>query len=119
MPHANTRTRIRGMNRRQRKKIRVGEFQEFVFAFRLATHAPLSASEFAHFSEAFGRFVGDTGPIVGGMARLEEDGAIFGSVASRHRGSPSEANRVAVEGWFSARAEVAKIEVGPMFDAWR
>jgi uncharacterized protein YggL (DUF469 family) len=53
------------------------------------------------------------------MARLEEDGAIFGSVASRDRGSPSEENRAAVEGWFSARAEVSKVEVGPMFDAWR
>jgi uncharacterized protein len=119
MPHANTRTRIRGMNRRQRKKRRVGEFQEFVFAFRLATHAPLSASEFAGFSTEFGRFVDGHGPIVGGMARLEQDGAIFGSVASRDRGSPTEANRVAVEAWFSARAEVASVEVGSMFDAWR
>ncbi|GAA5175668.1 50S ribosome-binding protein YggL [Niveibacterium umoris] len=119
MPLANTRTRIRGMNRRQRKKIRVGEFQEFVFAFRLATHTPLSAGDFAHFSAEFGRFVGEAGPIVGGMARLEEHGAIFGSVASRDRGSPSEENRSAVEGWLKARPEVASTEVGPMFDAWR
>lgn len=118
MPLANTRSRIRGMNRRQRKKLRVGEFQEFVFAFRLTTHAPLTGAGFAQLGSAFGRFVRDSGPLAGGLAR-GEDGAIRGSVAGRDRGSPTEANRTAVEGWFSARAEVATVEVGPMFDAWR
>ncbi len=108
MPLSNNRR-----SQRLRKKLRVGEYQEFGFQFAVTYAKELAESEAEVLIDSFlneliePRNLALAGWVSGGYI------AYFG------RGSASDADREAVREWFLARPEVTSVEVGPLVDAWR
>lgn len=113
-----SRTWLRRLNRRQRKKLRLGEFQELIFEVRARFHAPLDEPAYELFIDSFIEFLEVNRLCVGGMGGrlplLETDGMIdvWG------RGSTTEQHRQMVQTWLQARAEVTEAEAGELVDGW-
>lgn len=106
------------LNRRQRKKLRVGEFREFLFAVQMRFGVPLDEAAYEDFLDALVRFADSqrlTFGGLGGRTPLTETSAV---VSTRTRGSPSEADRQALLEWLQGRCEVESAEVGAFADAW-
>lgn len=103
------------MNRRIRKKHRVGEFQEMGFdlTFRLDDSVTSEAAD-----DVMYRFVEEA--IAGnGLAFFGwGDRSVEGTVITRSRGSVTADQRAAVDGWLAAQGEVAERTVGELADAW-
>lgn len=109
---------IRRLNRRQRKKLRVGEFQEHVFDVRMQFHQPLVDAALDVFLDGFIAFAEARRLVVGGLGGalpLSETEAV---VSTAGRGSPSESDRHAVLDWLRQRPEVAGAEAGDFIDGW-
>lgn len=107
---------LRRLNRRQRKKLRVGEFRELVFEVRMIFRHPLDEPAHAALLNAFIDLVESRGLIVGGLGgRLPLDAA-DGIVAAGGRDSPSDADWQAVVAWLQQRPEIATAEAGEFFD---
>lgn len=108
---------IRRLNPRQRKKLRVAEFQELACEFELAFAAPLDDAAYASFINDFIDFAEDRGLLLsafGGRLPIERtDGLV-----SAERGSVSEEDRSALIAWLQARTEVTRAEAGPLRDGW-
>lgn len=104
------------MNKRLRKKKRVGEFREFGFPVRFSFSSQLSTEErnsllddWIHCAiEANGLEFGG-----GGTSNIWE-----GFVACDRRGSATEQHRQLVEEWLSKEPRVLQHDVGPLIDAW-
>ena len=104
------------MNRRLRKKKRVGEFQEL--GFEVGYHVPddwsdIRREEFLwefleHAIEANGLEAGG-----GGGNPMN-----FFVVSAKSRGSATNGQREAVKRWLSHQSAVTLGEVGPLRDAW-
>lgn len=110
--------RLRCLNRRQRKKLRVGEFRELVFEVRMTFRRPLEEPAHAVLVDAFIDLIESRGLLVGGLGgRLPLD-TTDGIISACRRGSPSEADRQAVVAWLLHRPEVASAEAGEFFDGW-
>ena len=98
-------------SRRLRKRLYVGEFQEFGFAVRFELQGKPDDKQSSAFQDAFI------------LEAIERNGLGFGGgdtegfVTAVH-GSATEAHRHAVESWLGARAEVSSVKVGPLVDAW-
>jgi len=97
---------------RLRKKLRVGEFQEFGFGTQVQLKSELP-------DEAIGSFVDDF------LAQaIEPRGLDFGGwadsgfVAKASRGSATEDDRAAVLAWLQQRPEVKSAKVSELVDAW-
>jgi uncharacterized protein YggL (DUF469 family) len=116
--HPNSNTRLRHLNPRQRKKLRLGEFQELIFEVRVRFHAPLDEPAYEIFLDDFIDFLEANRLCVGGMGGrlplLETDGMID----TWGRGSATEQHRQMVLGWLQSRAEVAEAEAGELVDGW-
>lgn len=110
--------KLKRLNRRQRKKLRVGEFQELVFEVRIRFHHPMEDSALDGFMDGFFDLVESRRLTVGGLGGrlplLETDGVI----SAWERGSPTEEDRQAVLDWLQRQPEVASAEVGAFVDAW-
>ena len=99
-------------SRRLRKKLHIGEFQEWGFEFAADLHSPLTPDEeeslmdrvLAEIIEK--RSLGLGGGITGGF------------IAAWGRGSATDEDREAVQQWMSARPEWKAVRVGPLIDAW-
>ncbi len=103
------------MNKRIRKKHRLGEFQEL--GFELSFNMP-AAMDPAAADEVVEEFLAE--------AIAANDLAFFGSglhsvngtVISGVRGSVTSEQRDGVDAWLAARSEVESHTVGPLSDAW-
>jgi uncharacterized protein YggL (DUF469 family) len=115
IPSARKLTRL---NRRQRKKLRVGKFQELVFEVSIVFHQPMEGAALEAFVDGFIDLVESRRLIVGGLGGrlplLKTDGV----VSTRERGSPTEEDRQAVLNWLQQQSEVAGAEVGVFVDGW-
>jgi uncharacterized protein YggL (DUF469 family) len=115
---ARSTARVRRLNQRQRKKLRVGEFTEYVFDVELIFRE--SVDEDAHsalIDDLFG-FIEERGMIGGGFGGRFPLTATSGVITTLERGSPGEDDREAVEQWLRARPEVADVRVHALIDGW-
>ena len=101
----------RSRNRRLRKKLHVGEFQELGFDVRFELRAQPGDLHSSAFGDAFI------------IEAIEGNGLSFGGgdnegFVTAVRGSVTEIQRQAVESWLRARPEVASVLIGPLADAW-
>lgn len=116
--HAPSARKLKRLNRRQRKKLRVGEFQELVFEVRICFHEPMENSALDGFMDELFDLVESRRLAVGGLGGrlplLETDGVI----SAWERGSPTEEDRQAVLDWLQRQPEVATAEVGAFVDGW-
>ncbi|UZR28133.1 YggL family protein [Methylococcus mesophilus] len=106
------------MNRRQRKKLRVGEFQERVFEVRMRFHNPMDDAAHDDFLDGFIALIESRHLAVGGLGGqlplMETDGI----VSAWGRGSPTEEDRQAVLDWLRRHPRVAGAEAGDFMDGW-
>lgn len=110
--------RLRRLNRRQRKKLHVGEFQELVFDVRMAFRQPLDEATHSTLLDAFIAMIETRGLIVGGLGGRLPLTRTDGVIAARGRGSPTEADRQAVLDWLTKRPEVERAVAGEFVDGW-
>jgi uncharacterized protein len=109
---------VRRLNRRQRKKLRVGEFQEYFFEVRVWFKQPVADAGYDEFLDAFIEMIESRDLRVGGMGGrlpLEKTDAIIHAAGRR---SPTADDQNAVMIWLGQRQEVARVEVGDRVDAW-
>jgi uncharacterized protein len=105
-------------NRRQRKKLCRGEFQEMGFVVSARLKQRLSPEEQDAFVDAYIQHAIDANRLLfGGGFGDETDFSGF-VVADRMRQSVTEEQREAVQTWLVARDELTDVSVGPLRDAW-
>ncbi|MGP6224128.1 YggL family protein [Pseudomonas aeruginosa] len=101
--------------RRLRKKLRLGEFQEFGFSFELT----YDRSALSH-DDALDRlidFVEAQGWVFGGGGSPEQ-AEISGYLCLARVGSLDEADRESARLWLEAQPWCKAFEVGPLSDCW-
>lgn len=112
-----SRTCLHRLNTRQRKKLRVGEFQEMAFELEILFKAPQDEAGYDIFIHAFIDLAYDRGLLLGAFGgRLplaKTDGLV-----SAHLRSVTEEERTAIIAWMHARDEVASVNAGPLRDGW-
>lgn len=111
-------SRIRRLTPRQRKKLRVGEFQEYCFDVELEFRNPIGDEPYSVFIDAFFGFLEQRGMLGGGFGGREPIGKADGVIAMIGRGSPTEQNRDAVVQWLRTRPEIADARALDCKDAW-
>lgn len=106
------------MNLRQRKKLRVGEFREFVFEIKVRFRQPMEGAALDAFMDSFIDLIESRHLIVGGLGGrlplMETDGI----VSAWGRSSPTNEDRLAVLDWLGKHVEVANAEAGDLIDGW-
>lgn len=111
-------TRIRRMNRRQRKKLRLQEFQELIFTVRAKFDRPLDESAYEPLLDDFIAFIESRDLGVGGMGGRLPLVATEGVIQAWTRRSPTEEDRQAVVAWLSSRPEVVEASADDFVDGW-
>ncbi len=107
--------RIRQLNPRQRKKLRLGEFQELVFALRWTNRQDLNEAEQDAQLDELIELVESRGLLFGGgFSRQGGDGI----VTRAGRSSTSQADRDALVEWLSKHHAVQAVEAGEFVDGW-
>lgn len=97
---------------RLRKKLHIGEFQEFGFNIEAEVVEGLSPEAAEHVVDAFlDEAIESRGLLFGGWIN-------GGFVCKDGRGSTSEADRLAVREWLEARTELKNVAVSELVDAW-
>ena len=99
-------------SRRLRKKLCVDEFQELGFELNLDFKEGLDDEAVDAFLDAFLTEAMD------GNGLDYVGGDDFGLVCKATRGSVTEEQRATVEAWLKARAELTRVEVSALLDAW-
>jgi uncharacterized protein len=109
---------LRNLNTRQRKKMRVGEFQELGVQFQVSFVAPLDEAahdqlidDFVVMTEARDLLAASSGGIAP-LATMEA------YVIRQGRGSVTPDDVAAVLAWLQARAEVSTVKAEEPADAW-
>jgi len=110
--------RIRQMNQRQRKKLRLGEFQECIFLIHVRFHQALDQSAYEPLLGDFIGFIVSRKLSLGGMGGSFPVIATDGMIQASGLGSPSEEDRQAVVAWFQARPEVSSAHADEFVDGW-
>lgn len=110
--------RVARLNPRQRKKQRVGEFQELGFEADLVFRAPMQGEPYDDFIDALFHFLESRGLLAGGFGGTMPLLDTGGFVARDGRGSVSEDDAAAVVEWLRARPEVKDAKASHLFDAW-
>ncbi len=101
--------------RRQRKKLRLGEFQELGFGVSGRFRDGLDQAARMAFLQAFlDQAIEQNGLMFGGG--LEP--SLEGYVVLDHPGSVSEAQREAVLAWLKGQEVLAEVEADALSDAW-
>ncbi len=110
--------RLRRLNRRQRKKLRVGDFQELVFEIRIQFRQSMNEASYDAFLDEFIELIEARQLAVGGMGGqlpwMETDGIVSAS----GRGSPTATDRQAVLDWLQRHPDVASAQAGDFVDGW-
>jgi len=104
------------VNRRLRKKKRVGEFREFGFPVRFSFSKQLSLDERNSLLEDWIRLAIEANGLQfggGGTSNIWE-----GFVELEGRGSAADKHRRIVEEWLLKETRVLDHEVGPLIDSW-
>ena len=96
-------------SRRQRKKLHVGEFQEFGIAFKAQLKD--GAREELFVDALLEELIEPKGLEFGGWAH-------GGFITKSERGSVSAQERAALIDWLRARSDVASARVSELVDAW-
>lgn len=116
--HLPSTRKLTSLNRRQRKKLRVGEFQEFVFEVQIYFNRALDEVTFDSFLDDFIEFIEcrclNLGGFGGRLPIRETDGII----STWGRGSTTDEDRRAVQGWLMQYPEVANANTGALIDGW-
>lgn len=102
-------------NRRQRKKLRLGEFQEFGFEVTAETARELAPAERDTFVDALVAAADERGLLLGGG--FQDTLELF-AITDAENSSATEEQRESLKTWLVARAELKNVEVGPLKDAW-
>ncbi len=102
--------------RRLRKKLRVGEFQELGFEVEIR-FAPGDEPAFDDALYVWIDFVESRDWSFGGGGSVEGR-KLDGFIAKDGRGTLTEADRAAAEGWLKEASWVEGFQVGPLRDAW-
>jgi uncharacterized protein len=103
------------MRKRIRKKLFLGEFQEFGFEVQFRLPPDLSDQDQEAFFDAFmTEAIEGPGLMCGGGCGMDWD--IFITLADR--GSAQESHRKLVEDWLRKSSLVSEIRIGPLVDAW-
>lgn len=111
-------SRMRRLNSRQRKKLRVGEFKEHCFDIELVFQSPMRGDPYHDFINDFFGFLEQRKLLGGGFGGKEPFSETEGVVANIDRGSPTEEDREAVVQWLRARPEVVDARAKDFKDAW-
>lgn len=112
-----SKTCLHRLNRRQRKKLRVGEFQELAFEMDISFKAPLDDAAYESFIHAFIDTAEARGLLLGAFGGKLPIARTDGLV-SADKGSCTEEDRATLTAWLLARAEVASASAGPLRDGW-
>jgi uncharacterized protein len=104
------------MNRRQRKKARLGEFIELGFELTFALPSAWSDADTDGFSDRAIDKIESLGLSVGGGTGHVWDVFV---TAFAPRTSVTESQRQALLNWLNADPAVSALRVGPLSDAWR
>lgn len=115
---ARSTARVRRLNQRQRKKLRVGEFTEYVFDVELTFSEPIDVDSYYGFTDGLFGFLEGRGLLGGGFGGRFPLTATSGVITTLERGSPGEDDREAVAQWLRARPEVANVSVHALVDGW-
>ena len=110
--------KLKRLNRRQRKKLLVGEFQELVFDAQIRFAKPLDEPAYDAFIDAFIDFVESRYLVIGGFGGSLPLAEMDGLVSKAGPGSATEADRQAVQAWLDERAEVSQVQLGELVDGW-
>lgn len=102
-------------NLRQRKKLRLGEFQELGFEVTAKTTKALTQAERSAFIDALITAVDEMGLLFGGGFNSGFEGFV---VVDALRGSVTEEQRASFRKWLETRQELQDVVVGPLKDAW-
>lgn len=102
-------------NTRQRKKLRLGEFQELGFDVSAAMAKELTQADREAFINALIDAVAERGLLFGGGFNGGFEGFV---VVDALRGSVTEEQRESFRKWLEARPELKDVVVGPLKDAW-
>jgi hypothetical protein len=103
---------MRKRNRRLRKKLHLGEFQQLGFEVSITLKPDLGIDALDRLLDEFILDVIEKNELAFG------GGTDGGFITIWKRGSASEAHRAAVENWLSNRPEVVSVTLGPLVDAW-
>lgn len=114
----NTKSRIRRMSRRQRKKLRLQEFQELIFTVRAKFDRLLDENAYDPLLDDFIAFIESRDLGVGGMGGRLPLSEIEGVIQAWKRRSPTEEDRRAVVEWLSSRSEVVEASADDFVDGW-
>ncbi|CAB3643123.1 hypothetical protein LMG3431_02294 [Achromobacter pestifer] len=116
--HTPSRKRIRRLNVRQRKKLRVGEFRESCFEVKIRFKQPLTELNYGTWWGAVVDLIEANHLLIcgiGGQLPLIETNGI---VSAADRKSPTEEDRLAVLAGLQGLTEVASVQVGDFVCAW-
>ena len=102
--------------RRLRKKLRVGEFQEFGFELKFIINQAASIT-FDSALDAWIDFVEFQGWAFGGGGNIDGK-EIDGFLANYGRGTLKEKDRLSVEEWLNSKEWVEAYQIGELKDAW-
>ncbi|MFH0957717.1 MAG: YggL family protein [Pseudomonadota bacterium] len=109
------------MKRRIRKKLHIGEFQEFGFPLKFKVRPDTGDPEYDAFVDAFIEEVERLELGFGGGVGETCDGYVvnFQRVKRGRRcGSVNEAQRQALQQWLQNHPQVYEVIVGPLADVW-
>jgi uncharacterized protein YggL (DUF469 family) len=109
---------VRRLNRRQRKKLHVAQYAEYVFEVRVWFEQPLQEADNDQFLDALVQMIESRNLRVTGMGALLPLKKADALIHAWGRRSPTADDQKAVMIWLGQRAEVARVEVGDLVDAW-
>jgi len=102
-------------SKRLRKKLHIGEFQEFGFLVKFTLPNAIEETQIGKFIDQFlAEAIEANGLFFGGGINTESSGFITYS----HRDSATDGHRQLVKKWLSAQPIVSNIEIGELEDAW-
>ena len=115
MINANSRQRLKRLKPRQRKKLRVGEFQELGFTVIANLKEDAAAGAHDGLLDAWLDAVEQHGISFGGPF---SDGQLDGIVFPINGVAVTAEMRNALNTWLQARAEVSDVECSELLDVW-
>lgn len=112
------RTRLHRWNRRQRKKLRLGEFQQLGFTLALTFHTPLCEAAYVPLWNALIDQIERMDLSVGGMGGrlpiIQTEGFVF----STDGASVTPVQAQSLLDWCRSRHEVKDVRASELIDAW-
>lgn len=110
--------RLQQWNLRQRKKLRLGEFQELCFPFEAKLKHELSDEELGSLIEEFYSFLEQHSLNAATFSDVAAADKMSGVVQFEGRGGVTVEHRQIVLDWLKQHALIASCEAGELVDAW-